>query len=52
MIVNNAIEKAEKKSMRKLFQSKYDKRGCLILRDKDFEVGWKKKGVILWIGLW
>lgn len=39
MIVNNAIEKAEKKSMRKLFQSKYDKRGCLILRDKDFEVG-------------
>ena len=38
MIVNNAIEKAEKKSMRKLFQSKYDKRGCLILRDKDFEV--------------
>ena len=32
MIVNNAIEKAEKKSMRKLFQSKYDKRGCLILR--------------------
>ena len=34
-----AIEKAEKKSMRKLFQSKYDKRGCLILRDKDFEVG-------------
>lgn len=30
MIVNNAIEKAEKKSMRKLFQSKYDKRGCLI----------------------
>lgn len=38
-IVNNAIEKAEKKSMRKLFQSKYDKRGCLILRDKDFEVG-------------
>ena len=31
MIVNNAIEKAEKKSMRKLFQSKYDKRGCLIL---------------------
>ena len=27
MIVNNAIEKAEKKSMRKLFQSKYDKRG-------------------------
>lgn len=39
MIVNNAIEKTEKKSMRKLFQSKYDKRGCLILRDKDFEVG-------------
>ena len=39
MIVNNAIEKAEKKSMRKIFQSKYDKRGCLILRDKDFEVG-------------
>lgn len=39
MIVNNAIEKAEKKPMRKLFQSKYDKRGCLILRDKDFEVG-------------
>ena len=39
MIVNNAIEQAEKKSMRKLFQSKYDKRGCLILRDKDFEVG-------------
>ena len=39
MIVNNAIEKAEKKSMRKLFQSKYDKIGCLILRDKDFEVG-------------
>lgn len=39
MIVNNAIEKAEKKKMRKLFQSKYDKRGCLILRDKDFEVG-------------
>ena len=39
MIVNNAIEKAEKKSLRKLFQSKYDKRGCLILRDKDFEVG-------------
>lgn len=39
MIVNNAIEKAEKKFMRKLFQSKYDKRGCLILRDKDFEVG-------------
>ena len=39
MNVNNAIEKAEKKSMRKLFQSKYDKRGCLILRDKDFEVG-------------
>lgn len=39
MIVNNAIEKAEKKSMRKLFQSKYDKKGCLILRDKDFEVG-------------
>lgn len=39
MIVNNAIEKAEKKSVRKLFQSKYDKRGCLILRDKDFEVG-------------
>ena len=39
MIVNNAIEKAEKKSMRKLFQRKYDKRGCLILRDKDFEVG-------------
>ncbi len=39
MIVNNAIEKAEKKSMRKLFQSKYDKRGCLILRDTDFEVG-------------
>ena len=39
MIVNNAIEKAEKKSMRKLVQSKYDKRGCLILRDKDFEVG-------------
>ena len=39
MIVNSAIEKAEKKSMRKLFQSKYDKRGCLILRDKDFEVG-------------
>lgn len=39
MIVNNAIEKAEKKSMRKLFQSKYDKRGCLILRDKNFEVG-------------
>lgn len=39
MIVNNAIEKAEKKTMRKLFQSKYDKRGCLILRDKDFEVG-------------
>lgn len=39
MIVNNVIEKAEKKSMRKLFQSKYDKRGCLILRDKDFEVG-------------
>ena len=39
MIVNNAIEKAEIKSMRKLFQSKYDKRGCLILRDKDFEVG-------------
>lgn len=39
MIVNNAIEKAEKKSMRRLFQSKYDKRGCLILRDKDFEVG-------------
>ena len=39
MIVNNAIEKAEKKSMRKLFQSKCDKRGCLILRDKDFEVG-------------
>ena len=39
MIVNNAIEKAEKKSMRKLFQSKYDKRGCMILRDKDFEVG-------------
>ena len=39
MIVNNAIERAEKKSMRKLFQSKYDKRGCLILRDKDFEVG-------------
>ena len=39
MIVNNAIEKAEKKSRRKLFQSKYDKRGCLILRDKDFEVG-------------
>lgn len=39
MIVNNAIEKAEKKSMRKLFQSKYDKRGCLILRGKDFEVG-------------
>ena len=39
MIVNNAIEKAEKKSMRKLFQSKYDKSGCLILRDKDFEVG-------------
>lgn len=39
MIVNNAIEKAEKKSMRKLFQSKYDKRGCLILRNKDFEVG-------------
>lgn len=39
MIVSNAIEKAEKKSMRKLFQSKYDKRGCLILRDKDFEVG-------------
>ena len=39
MIVNNAIEKAEKKSMRKLFQSKYDKRGCLILRDKYFEVG-------------
>ena len=39
MIVNNAIEKAEKKSMRKLFKSKYDKRGCLILRDKDFEVG-------------
>ena len=30
MIVNNAIEKAEKKSMRKLFQSKYDKRGCLL----------------------
>ena len=27
MIVNNAIEKAEKKSMRKLFQSKYDKTG-------------------------
>ena len=24
MIVNNAIEKAEKKSMRKLFQSKYE----------------------------
>ena len=39
MIVNNAIEKAEKKSMLRLFQSKYDKRGCLILRDKDFEVG-------------
>ena len=39
MIVNNAIEKAEKKSMRKLFQRKYDKIGCLILRDKDFEVG-------------
>ena len=38
MIVNNAIEKAEKKSMRKLFQTKYDKKGCLILRDKDFEV--------------
>ncbi len=39
MIVNNAIEKAEKKSVRRLFQSKYDKKGCLILRDKDFEVG-------------
>ncbi len=39
MIVNNAIEKAEKKSMRRLFQSKYDKSGYLILRDKDFEVG-------------
>ncbi len=39
MIVNNAIEKAEKKSRRRLFQSKYDKGGYLILRDKDFEVG-------------
>ncbi len=39
MIVSNAIEKAEKKSMRRLFRSKYDKRGCLILRSKDFEVG-------------
>lgn len=38
MIVNNAIEKAEKKSVRRLFQSKYDKQGCLILRDKDFQV--------------
>lgn len=38
MIVNNAIEKAEKKSVRRLFQSKYDKQGCLILRDKDFSV--------------
>ena len=39
MVINYLIEKAEKKSMRRLFQSKYDKQGCLILRDKDFEVG-------------
>ena len=39
VIINNAIQKAERKSIRGLFKAKYDKKGCLILRDRDFEVG-------------